>query len=674
MSIIYRILCLFAAIVFVQSVSAQDLAHRIPADAIGVVRINTPRLFDHVGVEEFSQSALGTVIVHFLDDSVDLKQVNLTDYGIALDRSTYMYAVHTDSVNYTTFLWPIADVTKLESTRFAGKEVVDINGYKQYLDTPDNSYGNTTVYFWSDDLLAVTTVDEVSGYFDNEEVAGRYGIGNKGYYDFYEEFEGDAIEGRADYWDNPNYWEDIEAEADSISGDRSADSMGMGNDTALVAPDTTEREYEEWSTDPFGWDSGDTTDTGYDGESYTDWYKLYDEAYARDQFIKDSVMTTWASAYATAILSADAATSIVDNAGYLAALDDKALASAWIPDFTSFYAFIWPEMFNIWTGSTEAFQYYGAMSVNVFADKNLRIVSNMEVAENQARSLKRMYDRKINRRFFRYVDSDQMLGMYGFSLSTKALLEELPVLLKEAYGGIMGPYGPHRADLGFAADMVSLLLDEEAVSRVVKGDGLFVLNGLEEQEVPFTHYDWDEDYNWIEVDSVKNELIPDFLFMLSSDDKGTYDRVVSYLGAKGLVNSSGRIVEVKTNDMPFGVYLTHHKGILFIGTALDKLEAIVDNQYRSKMHRNHKRLLRRNVVAGLFSVTNAVDEFDNEQLNTLDRYLSVRKLFGDLGDMQYTSRMRGNNMIHEFESHTPSEYPNAIYQLMYLVDYAMRTF
>lgn len=662
MSVIYRILCLFITLAFTQSLCAQDLANRIPADAIGVVRINTPRFFDHVGREEFNQSTLGAVIARFLNDSDDTEQVNLEDYGIALDRSSYMYAVGTDSVSYTTFLWPIADVAKLESTRFAGKEIVSVNGYKQHLDMPDNPYGNTTVYLWNDDILSITTVGQVSGYFDNEEIAERYGIGNKGYYDFYEEYEGGALEGEE--YDDVGYWDDIIADEEAVVWEA---------DTALeaIADSISVDEPLDWSDELAEWDEYTPYDSAYVVPDQVDWYQLYDEAYARDQFIKDSVMTTWASAYAKTVLSATPTTSIVDHARYVSAFDDKAVASAWIPDFTSFYAFIWPEIFNIWTGSTEALQYYGAMSINVFADKNLRIVSDMEVSENQVASLKRMYDRKINRRFFRYVNSDQMLGMYGFSLSTKALLEEAPLLLKESYGRIMGPY---REDIGFAADMVSLLLDEEAISRVVKGDGLFVLNGLDEQEVPFIHYDWDEDYNWIEVDSVKNELVPDFLFMLSSDDKRTYDRIVSYLEEKGVVNTSGRIMEVKTGDMPFGVYLTHHKGILFVGTDLDKLEAIVANQYRSKMNRNHKRLLRRHVVSGLFSVANAVKEFDNEQLNTLDKYLSVRKMFGNLGDMQYTARMRGSSMIHEFESHTPSEYPNAIYQLMYLFDYAVDTF
>src|SRR5690606_1623763 len=126
--------------------------------------------------------------------------------------------------------------------------------------------------------------------------------------------------------------------------------------------------------------------------------------------------------------------------------------------------------------------------------------------------------------------------------------------------------GPHREEIGFAAEMVSLLLDEGAISSVVKWQGLVVLQGLDTQYVAFIHHEWDEDYNWIEVDSVKNELVPDFLFMLSSDDKRTYDRIVSYLEEKGVVNTSGRIMEVKTGDMPFGVYLTHHKGILFVGT------------------------------------------------------------------------------------------------------------
>lgn len=689
-----RILCSIALLFLAFPAMPQDLANRIPANAVGVLKVNTPRFFENVSAADFSESALGAALVRFLDENGE-GQANIADYGIALDRAAYLYATRTDSVRYTVFLWPVADTQKLEATLFNGKEVTAAQGYRQYLDAPSNGYGTPTLYSWDNNMLTVISTEQTPGYFDDEAVAERLGIENKGYYDFYEEHQGiEAIEGQP--YDSADYWD----EADTVDFDiwppeiESAE-IESAEELATMAISVEEADEEsEWATvDSLredAWADADTlwkdtwTDTDtlwedawtvaeaqpylHEDEGYTDWYQLYEAYTQRDQQIKDSVMAVWATDYARSLLASPAASSILQNPGYAEALDNKAIVSAWIPDFNTLYAFAWPEIFNLGLGTTgKALEYYGAMRVDVYADKDLRITSTMDVAENMARPIKRMYDSKVNRKFFRYIDSENMLGMYGFATNTKAILEELPAFLANTYGSIAGPY---QEEIALVAETTSLLLDEEAISRVVKGDGIFILNGLEEQEVPFTHYGWDDDYNWIEVDSVKNELVPDFLFMLSSDDRGLYDRLTDYLVRKGEVQAYGRLVEIRQPNMPFGIYLAHHNGILFAGSSAEKLESILANRYRGKLQRNHRRMLRRHVATGVFNVSNAAKEFDNEQLNTLDRYIAVRKIFGDLGNMEYTLRMRGNRMEHEFVSRTPREYPNAIYQLMSLVEYA----
>lgn len=638
----------------------QDLSNRIPTEAVGVVKINTPRFFELVEANDFNQSLLGEAFVRLLHDE-GVGQTSLAECGIALDRAAYMYALHTDSVRFTVFLWPLSNPEKLAAALFYGKEIASLGeGRLQAVDIPDYAYGKTTVYTWDESVLTVISPEQTPGYFDDPEVASRYGIANRSYYDFYNdhndsEYSGQNPYGDYDYWDEA-YVDTIEVLPDS----------GMRRSDADISDWSWNADTADWSleTDTSDWNWSEDSEMGVVVEE-EEWYNVYEDLSQEDQRIKDSVLVVWTTGYSHQLLADGLPRSTPTKTPYAQALDSDAIISVWVPDVNAVYGFVWPEIFS--RMSRGGFMYTGAMQLNAYAEKDLRITATMDIADSWLQPIERMYDRKINRKFFRYINSNEMIGMYGFATNTQAIVEELPAMLSHSYKALAGPY---EEELGLAAEMVSLLLDEEAVGRALRGDGLFVLNGLEERDVPFTHYDWDEDYNIIEVDSVKTELVPDFLLMLSSDDRALYDRFTAYGVTKGYLTDHGRFVEVRNDEIPFGIYLAHHRGILFVSSSLAKVEEIIQNRHKGKMARHHRRMLRQNTVVGVFSVANLGKEFDNEQFKTLGAYGTLRNLFDSTGDMEYKFRRNGRKMDHEFVSRTPRAYPNAIYQLMSLFDSA----
>src|SRR5690606_40854277 len=111
-----------------------------------------------------------------------------------------------------------------------------------------------------------------------------------------------------------------------------------------------------------------------------------------------------------------------------------------------------------------------------------------------AKSYARIYNSKINRNFLRYLDSENTLGFFAYSINTQAYLEEFPKMLNSIYAPSMGP---NAEEVAIGTEILSLLLDEAAIAKTVRGDGLFVLNGVTQHETAYTSYDYDEDYNLI---------------------------------------------------------------------------------------------------------------------------------------------------------------------------------
>jgi len=656
-------------LLIISSVSAQDLAHKIPHDAFAVVNIQTGHFFELMTVDDFDRSAIGKTIIEKSRDA-DFQGVNsIADFGIALDRSGYFYATLSDSIAYFSFLLPIADIEKFETHFTAGEAIQDHGVFKSFTKAVS---GDSTIFAWNGTMLSITTPSLVDHYFQQDEVAERYGIRNYSYADYYEQL---ANEEEASSWDGAG-WVETDNGYDSVYVDvpppalpdsldwKEADSIGAANnanwddiaaeaDSAVFAePDSVVYRYDDYMSDSAAPDGN-----------------LYEEYYAADQEIKRHLAREWVEAFVGSQFEDMPVASVLTNRSYLSSLSKGALATAWIPSFESIYTTLLPELREFGRNGN-LFSYYGSLQVGLFADKEgFKLKSQMELEDGMAKSFKRIYGRKLNRNFLKYINSDDAIGLFALSMDTRAYLEELPMLIKDTYGGL---YERYEADIALGADLVSLLLDEAAIAKAAKGDALFVLNGIAEQEVPYISYEYDDDYNYMEVEKTKMETIPDFLLMFSSDDVSLYNRIMSYVTDKGYLAEQDGVYRLSQGELPFDLAFARKNGVVFIGTSEDQLKAIVNGSYRGKLDKTTRRLLTKNKFAGILSAKKLSKEIPTEQLASLDRYIAFQKIFGTMGDFYFKSNgVKGNRISGEFVAQTPEGFDNAIQYLFSLVDYAV---
>ncbi|MGV3761671.1 hypothetical protein [Parapedobacter sp.] len=660
----YQIL---AALAFVSSVSAQDLAHKIPHDAFAVVNIRTDHFFELLSVDDFDRSSIGKIIIEKTRDA-ELQGVNsIVDFGIALDRPGYFYAMLSDSVTYNSFLLPIANIEKFEAHFAADQDIHDHGSFKSFTKA---GAGNTIIFAWNDDMLSITTPNLVDNYFQQDAVAERYGIHNYSYADYYNQLP--AEEEVAD-WDGAG-WVETDNGYDSVYVDIPPPAL----------PDSTAWPEE---TDSLYVDSADwegiavAADSAYleaDSLIYNDNYmidsispeeNLYDEYYAADQEVKQQLVTEWGAAFVLSQFEEMPVASVLTNRSYLSSLSKDALATVWVPSFEAIYTTLLPELSEFGRNGN-LFSYYGSLQLGLFADnEGFKLKSQMELEGRMAKSFKRMYGGKLNRKFLKYINSDDAIGIFALAMDTRAYLEELPALIKNTYGALLEQY---EADIALGTDLVSLLLDEAAIAKVAKGDAVFVLNGITQQEVPYISYEYDEDYNYIEVEKTKMETIPDFLLMFSSDDTELYGRIMSYATNKGYLTEQDGIYWMSQGELPFDLAFTRRNGIVFVGTSVDQLTGIAEGSYRGKLDRPTRRLLTKNKVSGILRANKLAKEIPTEQLASLNRYIAFQKIFGSMGDFYFKSNgVKGNRVSGEFVAQTPEGFDNAIIYLFSLVDYAL---
>ncbi|WP_257670121.1 hypothetical protein [Parapedobacter tibetensis] len=631
------------------TVTAQDLAYKIPHDAFAVVNVQTDHFFKLMSVEDFNQSTIGKVLLEKAGEAGLSDIGGIEDFGIGLNKTGYFYTIKTDSVVYYNFLLPLANAQLFEKHFGKDEEITQNAGFRGF--TKDVS-GSSAMFAWNEQMLSISTAGLVGHYFEQPEVAARYGIQNYSYSDYYENNDTEVVEKA----------EDI---ADSAYSDDILIAPPLPDSLAII--DTVTTDYtEEWN-----WEADTTVSDAAEAYDYDSNYEddnPYSDYYEADQLIKKGLEAEWAMQYTVGLFGNNPEKNILSNSSYLKSLHKDAIVTAWLSNLETIYSSLLPELFGL--GRTgKIFSHYGSINAGLFADKEgFRLSSSMTVSNELAASLKRIYKRKLNKKFLKYMNSDDMVGFFAYAVDAQSYLEELPGLIKDTYGGLVGMYEP---EIALGTDIISLLLDEKAIANAVKGDALFVLNGISEEEVSYTAYEYDEDYNYQEVEKTKTEAIPDFLLMFSSDDVSIYNRIMSYTSSKGLVDEEQGVYTVQEHDMPFALHITRKDGIVFIGTSSSQLHDINANRYRGYLAKEHRNLLRKNKFSGLLSAKKIVDDIPQEQLQSLDRYIGFNKLFGSMGNFYFQSKgIKSNTISSDFVAETPEGFDNAIQYIFALMDYA----
>lgn len=209
-------------------------------------------------------------------------------------------------------------------------------------------------------------------------------------------------------------------------------------------------------------------------------------------------------------------------------------------------------------------------------EKDITVKSAIKLDDKARKSYDNMLGNELNPKFFNYIDAEKNLSYYSYAYSVKGLLEEMPNLVNNYLGTSFNEWGVQDA-----VDLLSVVIDEEAIGKVVCGDGIVVLTDIGSKEVTYTEYEWDEEFiNKTEVTKTKDEIVPEFLYMLSTKDEASVEKIfkLSMKGNKKLIKDKGFYSLALYKNAPFKMYFVIKDGIVFICNSEEQLTAILSNK------------------------------------------------------------------------------------------------
>lgn len=671
---------------------AQDLVKKIPSNAFTVATIKGDNVFKLMFVKDFNESFFGKKLLTETSKSLDRELNSIEDFGVNLEKNMYYFNQLSDSITYNCFLIPLKDATKFESLINDKEKKIKVEGDVRTLQMPDNG---GVIIKWNKDMLYFITGSIRGSFFADSANSARYGIKEIRYQSSFDSPMADstvvAVDSAYSTTTQPTEVVDVvlappppvlskpytpqkkasqkKATAKKgVSKKQSKKKPAKKNPPVKKIEEINEIEITDVTKSADYSDADDVvmeTQTGASDERYDEYQKERDE---QDSLKKELAMV-WMTAEANKIFTTNYE-SIESNKSYTASLDNKAIAEIWVSSLQDAYNSISPELGTY--GKNGLMKGYGSLSAKLFMDdKSFRISTGLELAKEQADAYKKIMNRKLNKKFLKYINSEKAIGFMGYSIDTKAYLEEFPKLMKQAYGSFLGRNMDEEVELG--TDLFSLLLDEEAVSNVIKGDALFVINGLNTRDVTYTTYDYDDDYNRKEVTKTKKETLPDFLFMFSSEDNRLMNKLIKYGINKNYVSVNNEIYKIEEKKSPIDIYFMIKDGIVFFGNSLSEMQSINNNSYPSAISKTHKNLLAKNNFSFLFNAKNLVGKIPTEEIGGDETAKKFNETLGKMGNVYMKSNaIKGNVVSADVSAEIPNGHENALKYLFSLIENAAK--
>ena len=685
-----NLLIAFSLLFSFKLAKAQDLVKKIPANAFTVATIKGDNVFKLMFVKDFNESFLGKKLLTETSKSLDKNFTSIEDFGINLEKNMYYFNQLSDSITYNCFLIPLKDATKFERLVNEKEKKFKTEGDIRTMILPDS----TSIIKWNNNMLYFVTGSIRSSFFADSANSARYGIKEIRYQNNYDDLTDSAVVAVDSTYattTEPNevvdvvlappppvlskpYTPNIKAYQKKASTKKASSKKSSKKKPAKKKPAVKKIEEinEVEITDTPMAEAIDVVDgaeamtqTGNPDERYDEYQKERAEQDAK----KKQLAFIWMNIQADKIFSTNYE-SIETNKSYTSSLDQKAIAEIWVSSLQDAYNSIAPEFGTY--GKAGIMKGYGSLNAKLFMDKtSFRISTGLELAKEQADSYKKIMDRKLNKKFLKYVDSEKAIGFMGYSIDTKAYLEEFPKLLKQTYGSFLGGKMDEEIELG--SDLFSLLLDEEAVSNVVKGDALFVINGLNSKEVTYTTYEYDDDYNRKEVTKTKKETLPDFLFMFSSEDTRLMNKLIRYGINKNYVSTNNGIYKIEEKKSPIDIYFMIKDGIVFFGNSLTEMQSISNNSFNSAISKTHKNLLAKNNFSFLFNAKNLVGKVPDSEIGGEETAKKFNETLGKMGNIYMKSNpIKGNVVSADISAEIPNGHENALKYLFSLIENAAK--
>lgn len=306
--------------------------------------------------------------------------------------------------------------------------------------------------------------------------------------------------------------------------------------------------------------------------------------------------------------------------------------------------------------------YNSNSSYNLYFDKDkVKLVNNYQHKDAEVqKGIAAVYKGRKNKKLTALIN-DKSVGYYSVNLNGAKTFDMVYSLFKD-----LGD-GEYQKEMELMMETMKIVLDEEAISKIAPGNGIFVLNELKSKKVDYTDYDYDDDYNEKEVKKTKDVMVPNFTFAFATENEGYWNRVFNLLITNKKLSKKftkkGEFYsfkDPKDNGYLDQMFFTVKDGIVYLTTSTDSIIPKDQSEVSKKWAKDAAKY----PLSGRLDIQKLLIGMEKEFKSTSEK--KMLDLFRkNVGELYYKTEVKGESIETEMDYDIKDSSDNS---LMYFFD------
>jgi len=299
---------------------------------------------------------------------------------------------------------------------------------------------------------------------------------------------------------------------------------------------------------------------------------------------------------------------------------------------------------------------------NLYFDKDkVKLVNNYQHKNPEIqKTISSVYKGKKNKKLAALIN-EKSIGYYVVNVNGAKTFDMMYDLLQDTGDG------EYKKEMELMMETMKIVLDEEAITKIAPGNGIFVLNELKSKKVDYTDYEYDDDYNEKEVKKTKEVAVPNFTFAFATENEGYWNRVFNVLSTNKHLSKkfskTGNMYSFKDekgDGYMDQLYFVVKDGIVYLTSSTENLTT----QSQSDVSKQWAKDSSKYPLSGRLDVQKLLIGLEKE-FKTPSERKSLDFFRKNVGEMYYKTEVKGESVETEIDYNIKNSSENS---LMYFFD------
>lgn len=306
--------------------------------------------------------------------------------------------------------------------------------------------------------------------------------------------------------------------------------------------------------------------------------------------------------------------------------------------------------------------YNSNYAYNLYFDKDkVRLVNNYQHKDADIqKNISAIYKGKKNKKLLELIN-EKSVGYYAMNVNGAKCFDMMYSLLQNS------GENEYKKEMELIMETMKIVLDEEAITKIAPGNGIFVLNELKSKKVEYTDYEYDADFNEKEVKKTKEIAVPNFTFAFATENEGYWNRIFDVLATNKKLakrfSKKGNVYtfkEEKNGGYIDQLFFTVKDGVVYLMSSADNMLPVSQSDISRKWAKDSAKY----PLSGRLDIQKLLTGLDKEFKSPKERKTleAIRK---NVGELYYKTEVKGESIQTEMNYNIKDSSENS---LMYFFD------